>query len=468
MTEERKRELRQLLEEAKQSLEIRLLLGDGALLSVEEYGDLLRKRWTSYSEDSLRTIGSFQLYVTNEVAKSKLLDFIRVEYAPFICEDKILSASDVMLNSGLSIDDSSHAYHLEDLLKQLLHITIVYGIKKAVSDFHRCTEETHGSVKYMVLLEGIKLRTEIQVFDGIQLVPLPNSASELPHYLPDMSPHVSRDFYLGKTVLICNCSISPIFHKPFLSTAIQEYEGQKERIFRVEINSEYFQNCKMQDFPLGVLCEILSLACSSPIQIAAAWKFLAEDELFNLNFGLGSITTWEHSPISSSTEVGEDQIEEVKCLFEKLDDIDSKDREKLRIAIDRWIMSKTNKRDVDKMIDLGIALEALYVPDSGRGEIRFKLAVRAAWHLGKDKANRDKLLKRFKQIYDCRSDAVHSGELEEMPKFGDGRIPVSDFIKKAQSLCRKSIMKVLNDECVPNLNYWNSLILGNEDEQESS
>ena len=30
MTEERKRELRQLLEEAKQSLEIRLLLGDGA------------------------------------------------------------------------------------------------------------------------------------------------------------------------------------------------------------------------------------------------------------------------------------------------------------------------------------------------------------------------------------------------------------------------------------------------------
>ena len=114
---------------------------------------------------------------------------------------------------------------------------------------------------------------------------------------------------------------------------------------------------------------------------------------------------------------------------------------------------------MNQMIDLGIAFEALYVPDRGRGEIRFKLAVRAAWHLGTNKDDRPALMKDFKEIYDWRSKAVHSGKLDQTVKFREDSIPVSDFIERAQDLCRESIIKILDDEKFPD---WNSLILGGE------
>ena len=70
---------------------------------------------------------------------------------------------------------------------------------------------------------------------------------------------------------------------------------------------------------------------------------------------------------------------------------------KLKIPIDRWIKSKAGTDPVNKIIDLGIALEALYVQDGG-GDITYKFAIRAARHLGADKEDPEKLLTKFKDI----------------------------------------------------------------------
>ena len=59
----------------------------------------------------------------------------------------------------------------------------------------------------------------------------------------------------------------------------------------------------------------------------------------------------------------EAEIEKAKCLYQRLVDLDSNDREKLQIPIDRWVESQTNRNRIDKIIDLGIAFEALYVSD---------------------------------------------------------------------------------------------------------
>ena len=227
----------------------------------------------------------------------------------------------------------------------------------------------------------------------------------------------------------------------------------------------------MEDDFCEQFCQALSLACNFSSQIAFSWRFLAEDQLFNLSYGIEGATLgtsnlafWPSDPFGIPIEAGEAEIEEAKCLYKKLVDLDSNDREKLQISIDRWIKSKTPEKPIDKIIDLGIAFEALYVPDGG-GDITYKFSIRAARHLGKDKEDRKELLKKFGQIYGCRSKAVHSGKLEERPKFGEERIPISEFIEKAQNLCRKSIKKILKDKQFPD---WNSLLLGGEDEQASS
>ena len=460
MTEERKQELRQLLAEAIANLDIRRHSGVGpSSLPVEVYRTLLDQSWTFYSEDL--GILSFDPHIVNGITKSKLLDFIRAEFAPFIREDQIQSASFFMMGGPTS------GYPLDMFLKQLLKITIVRGIEGAVSAFDRGTKETHGPFQYMALLEGIRLEAEIQVFEGIRLVSLPLSSSELPHYLPNFSftflgPSISS--LLGGTVLIIDASVSPIFHKPFPDLF------QKDNLpFQVEVNSGKFLNFDfdMDDF-YAEFCRALSLACNSAIQISLRWSFLAQDKLFNLN-GFGVSGTSRKSDADSFrgfTEAGETQIDKAKCLYDRLVNLDSNVKEKLQIPIDRWIKSKTGGNPVNKMIDLGIAFEALYLSEiKERIELSFRFRLHASWHLGKDKEHRKELLTKFGQIYGCRSQAVHSGKLDEKVKFGGERVPISEFIEKAQDSCRESIMKILEDGRFPD---WNDLILGGNAENDTT
>ena len=93
-------------------------------------------------------------------------------------------------------------------------------------------------------------------------------------------------------------------------------------------------------------------------------------------------------PFGDPIKVSEDQINKAKCLYETLVDSTSntptKIAEKLKIPIDRWIESKVNKDPVDKIIDLGIALESLYLSGTeSKNEIRFRFSLHAAWHLGR-------------------------------------------------------------------------------------
>ena len=70
---------------------------------------------------------------------------------------------------------------------------------------------------------------------------------------------------------------------------------------------------------------------------------------------------------------------------------------------------------------------------------------------------RRKLMKRFGEIYNCRFNAVHNGELGKTVKSGGNQIPTREFIERSQDLCRESIMKVIDDGGFPD---WDSLILG--------
>lgn len=465
MTEERKQELEQLLNEAMARLEIRRPGSGTSLLPVEVYRTLLQRRWKFYSEDSLSVL-DFNPYITNEGTKSKLLDFMRVELASFIHEDRIQSGI-IFILGNFDI-----GYPLTSLLEQLLRIAIGRGIGEAVSVFDRCTEDTSGSYQYVVLLQGITLEAEIQVFEGIRLVPLPNSTSDLPHYLANLSfspVGMSKYSLPGKTLLIIDHSISPIFHKPVpITITVQEYLDQVNYMFQAKVNSADFPNFEKEDF-YEKFFQALSFACNVPVQIALKWQFLAEDEFFNLTRKEVSWMTQGHDiePFGISIEAGEAEIDEAKRLYGILFNPDSTVGEKLRIPIDRWVRSKTDKDPVDKIIDLGIAFEALYLSEiKEKTELSFRLRLRAAWHLGENEEDRKALMKEFREIYDWRSYVVHTGKLPNKKKKTPFTLEeVKQFIERAQDLCRESIMMILDDGKFPD---WNSLILGGEVEQVSS
>lgn len=171
MTEERKEELRQLLQEAIENLEIRCrpeVRDQFQSIDVDEYRSYLQEHWETHSNsrDAALVDFNYNLHIVNKDIKSKLLGFLRVEFAAFIHEDKIQSASS-FIHGGLP-----DGVPLNSLLNQLLKITLACGIEQAVSSFDKCTKETHGSFHIKALLEGISLKEEVQIFESMRLVPI--------------------------------------------------------------------------------------------------------------------------------------------------------------------------------------------------------------------------------------------------------------------------------------------------------
>ena len=465
MTEERKQKLTQLLQEALANLEIRPYGGfEGLSITPDEYKLHLQRAWSSYSKSSLWIVQHFTVDISGET-ESNLLEFIKMELDAFIHEDKILSASIFVLHrdmgGAVSKFSQTDGDPLSSFLQQLLRIAIFQGIERAASDFEKCTRETDGSFQSIVLLTGITSEAEIQVFDGVRLIPLPNSTEGRPRCwggLPNPNQGAFR-----KMLLVIDYSIFPIFHNPFLPETTgtkwqDKWDMQKER-FRFEVENREFSNFNETDFH-EKFCQALSLACNSAVQIDTFWDYMAEEELFNINQSRIS-HSFTHPSSADSMKIEKTDIDKAKCLYEKLINPNSNVRENLQIPIDRWIKSKTSKIAVDKMIDLGIAFEALYLPKGTIDQLSFQFRLRASWHLGKNKEDREKLIDEFQAIYILRSKAVHNGEVSEKIQIrrGEERIDTSEFIPRAQDLCRQSIMKILEDGKFPD---WNSLILGEE------
>ena len=491
MTEERKQELTQLLEEAKGNLEIRDEYDGGQLALPEDvYRRYLEESWKYFG---LARFSPFWIRPTVNIVcqatRLRLLDYIREELALFIDDDEISTATYFIESNSTDspcvhrFQNKNKSVHPRFILKRLLDIALVRGIAaRAVSVFGRCSrpEGAQGVFQDVSVVKGITLKTDIEVFKGIRLVPLLDSgiSREVINYFPHF-PVFAFGYeipnFFGQTLLVIDRPGFSIFHKPGPNQEFPQglpvgelpfHVGEHDTIFRDLGEVDSFQESFSQalslilNFPIQIP---RGEFCFEEVQISRGGYFFEEDRTFNPRDG--TIASLIHAnQFRDSTAADEDHIEKAKCLYKSLVDLDSGDRKKLQIAIDRWIKSKVNRDPLNQIIDLGIAFEALYLPGI-KEELTFRLRVRAAWYLGKNEEHRKELLTNFGNIYSCRSNAVHNGQLGETAKFGLERIPISVFIVRAQDLCRESILKIMEDGRFPD---WDSLILGGESEEVSS
>lgn len=464
MTEERKQELRRLLEDAIHCLEIRPRLDsvpNPGLIEICEYKTRLRKRWESGPDESSQFLTGLVPHISNDITRSRLFSFVQEELAPFIQNDDAVLTPSHFLKGYFS-----EGFPIERLITQLLRFAIARDTEGAVSEFDRCLRLNRGSFKQLALLEGIRLEKEIEVFDGVRLVPHSSAESESPSYIPNIPRSVPGDFFFGKTLLVIDCCISPIFHK-----AMEEHPGagltqgfldplNRENPFRVEVNGGDSANFRMNDGSVYILCYALSLTCNRAVQVSFESRFLEESELFDLSTGTINRNYWRVAHSREPRMVGKTEINEARHLYNVLKK-NPEVRKGLWVPVDRWIQSKVSGRYVDKIIDLGIALEALYLSDIDEPtELAFRLRLHAAWHLRENEEDRKQLMKEFREIYEWRSSAVHKGKIpKKSKKTAYTEEEVAAFIQRAQDLCRKSILKIIEEEEFPD---WGSLILGGD------
>ena len=415
MTEERKQELEQLLKEARKSLVIRYEYG-GPVSSIppDVYRRYLQERWTYYGVDFLGF--AFSIHFVPDIAdgltKSNLLDYIRDELALFI--DKApnpdldcLQTANYLIQGDSSPSDRLYRWDggslpLFMVIERLLEITLVRGVEEAVSFFDRYSraEGTHVFLRDIAFLEGIKIETEIQLFNGVRLVPLPSGeiSQKVKEYLPSISVNAfinHADSFFERTLLVIDHPALSMLRKPS-EKAIQDGTRIDDLPFQVEVPEVEFPNLEAGGSFDRFFCQVLSLVCNSAVETVIVALLFQEENSFNRTHGPGNMFRHFNS-LGNPPEAEEADIEKAKCLYERLVGLDSNSMEKLRVAIERWIMSKTDRTRVDQMIDLGIALEALYV--TSKDDIGKKLRHRASWYLGENPADQQELETEFEAIY---------------------------------------------------------------------
>ena len=131
----------------------------------------------------------------------------------------------------------------------------------------------------------------------------------------------------------------------------------------------------------------------------------------------------------------------------RLRELDESSRMRLRVPLDRLNRSYlAGMRNVDKAIELGIALESLYAPAKMSEGIAFAVRTRAARFLGGSPHERHSLVTTLRDVYDLRSRAVHSGRFDAdgTKKWRDD-VRVRQVLGEGQRVVGRSLVKAVRE-----------------------
>lgn len=354
----------------------------------------------------------------------------------------------VIRNSGgkIGICHTEFESTPEDFSESLLRAAAIMSVEKTIELLARWIRGEPVRFKTSTLVNGLTLNDRHTLLDEIEIAALPLTTEELPR-LPDRRHQAPGD-YLGRSVLSINMSASPTLFRPKSDT----HEGTVKA--RTDNGVDF-----------DTVCHALSLLVNSHVSKTFLWSEHAEAAPFCLldwiTMGDNALDYLWYKSKGIDSQTGAVSIKRLdEASISRLDKAELShmiealmhSNEKLRIAVDRWRRSiRSGSAVVDRYIDLRIALETLYLQDFANGrstEMRFRLSLFGAWHLGITLDERRKIRKILRDAYDNASAAVHGGKA---PK-NNGKT-----LMQAQTLCRKGILKLLREGPPAD---WGDLVLG--------
>lgn len=137
-------------------------------------------------------------------------------------------------------------------------------------------------------------------------------------------------------------------------------------------------------------------------------------------------------------------------LWEALSSRGVEERPALQLALRRLNMAIDRERHDDKLVDLMICAEAALLQDispTGRGELRFRLSLRAGRSFPSNEFSPRDVFKLLKEAYDIRSSIVHGGEPKEPRVPGRGKVTLEEFTSVVERVMRQGIGTLVLQAC---------------------
>ena len=359
--------------------------------------------------------------------------FVRKLLGKFIVDDRIGSSVANLMSYDKDVS-------VDEFTLSLVRGAAVIGPEATAQLLSSWMDSEPLRYKIQFVLWGAHFPGSFALDDGISVMEIPNDRNAIHKHLPFpdsvMWRHRDIDF-LNKAKVSIECEATPALWDP------RKHESPLKPTWTAK---------KLSGWPVEQFCQALSVSCDQFVSWKLWWCDFGDLVMFNP--GHSSMTEVPaHSYDSMMTEISTAQL--TQSHFEDTFDILTKlqaAKGRLGVTISRWNRSKRPDTTLsDGFVELRIALESLYLSDSGP-EKSFRLATHGAWYLGANFEERQVYYKTLRDAYNSASTAIHEGEVKRTEK---NRRVLAD----AQDLCRRGILKRLKESEKPD---WDDLILGKE------
>ena len=409
--------LEQLLNKALPHIQV-FIQNDSIPLS-EYHAVLLQARASNDAHERSR-INSYEVKIRDQNLDNEIRYFIEQELSEYVHDNKVRTALGKM--HGLS----QMNFSLAGLRKRLLDLSILLGVEEATSSFVRSLEADSCPYRRLTLLGGVTLEEEMNLYDGIRLLPLQETDESLSSTYPSLLPD------------------SELRHRFREAVLIEEERTVSPQFIRPDDDSEFVTKSTSQqapDFDPRTFCLSLSLVTTRHTYVSMEWESMSENEFINLLSGSAFQYVVIQTP-GLSLPVTASEIAEAQTVYEKLRTSSIDTQKRLKIPLTRLAAATDNNRSpLDRIIDLAIALESLYLPGI-QDELLFRLKLRASKHLEDTVEKRKAIAKTLGVFYEIRSSVAHTGS---PPSKHDTLADLIRVLAATQAVCRRSIRKILEE-----------------------
>ena len=358
---------------------------------------------------------------------ARLVNVLERLLDPFADSDGIIGSNLVTIVTGTKVETS-----VEQFARDLVRSAALSGPSRSVALLRGWLAGRPIHYERFVALRGFAFFPEngqLAIVPGVNLVRLPVEFEDLRRVVPEdllgpmdvlggggasLSPGQQLR---GRPALRVCAKAEPVFYDPGSPVAWPDFAHRSLHV------SEDFVSA-------------FALACDSPVEQTFAWEHFDPDvqsfDLRRWEVGSQSRAHGLFGPPPTPALTAE-AIETVRTLIPRLNGLDGN----IRIAIHRWRKSKEARAVAGKLIELRIALEALYTSDGGP-EVGFRLSSRGARHLEDGFDKRKRLFRDLKKFYGKASVAVHGKDLK-MSETDVARV------EKIQAVCRRAILRILSE-----------------------
>lgn len=332
----------------------------------------------------------------------KLLEALRAEPTLAISDGKM----QVLANQSTRME-------LSNLAEWLIRRGRDVGTTQAVADLQRYVDASEIPLHSTLGLTGLKVDCQCDLGFGIALIPWESIPASYHKHTLSTRFLASLGFKWPSAALVKE-RLLPKLH---VST---EEERQRSRLDDSEMHDALLCINVVGPFASEVLVSWLDPPQWAPV-IGVTYSMPYPE-------GRSRHDAWtsEHCEAASK-------------LFKTFRTLSAGAKDALRVPLQRLSIAMRRLSNVDSAIDLGIALEALFLNDlqDDRGELTFRLRLRVARYLEQNSTNREALFRIIGDLYTLRSKAVHTGQT---PKDIKGRT-TSELLEEGFQLTAAAIRR---------------------------